>query len=174
MGSHAGRTYLCRDINGDAHLVPEEDLIQRTSAYIVAIRDDTVLLVRDGYAGQGLWDLPGGGLEEGEDHLDALDRELLEETGLRLEGEPVYLTEFIEYFFDLGTRSGWESTRRYYAGGVTGSTMVGGNGTDVTACEFRPLPLNTSEAGAVARKITELALSRDIPAGGRGPRTRSS
>ncbi|MFE2957785.1 NUDIX domain-containing protein [Nocardia tengchongensis] len=100
------KTYLCRDINGDAHLVADADLVQRTSVYVVVVRSDAVLLVRDGTGRDGLWDLPGGGVESGEERLSALGRELFEETGLRLEGEPSYLCEFTEYFFDLQSRRG--------------------------------------------------------------------
>ncbi len=41
-----------------------------------------VLLVRFEFPTATVWALPGGGLEAGEDHLDALRRELREEVGL--------------------------------------------------------------------------------------------
>lgn len=41
-----------------------------------------LLARRAGEPDAGLWDAPGGFLEEGEDPLDGLRRELLEETGL--------------------------------------------------------------------------------------------
>jgi ADP-ribose pyrophosphatase YjhB (NUDIX family) len=50
----------------------------------------------------GLWDLPGGFLEEGEHPLDGLRRELLEETGLEIEPE-----EFLGVWMD---RYGGDST----------------------------------------------------------------
>lgn len=44
--------------------------------------DHEVLLVRFEFPTRQVWALPGGGIEPGEDHLTALRRELIEETGL--------------------------------------------------------------------------------------------
>lgn len=58
---------------------------QRIAAYgICRDPDDRILLVRASATSTvpGRWFLPGGGLEHGEDPLEGLHRELLEETGL--------------------------------------------------------------------------------------------
>ncbi len=44
--------------------------------------DDRALLVRWRLADRDVWGTPGGGIEPGESHHDAVRRELLEETGL--------------------------------------------------------------------------------------------
>jgi 8-oxo-dGTP diphosphatase len=54
---------------------------QAVRALLVA-PDQRVLLVRFEFPTATRWALPGGGLEHGEDHLDALRRELEEELGL--------------------------------------------------------------------------------------------
>jgi 8-oxo-dGTP diphosphatase len=55
---------------------------------VVTDDEGRVLLARRaGEVFQGYWDLPGGFLEEGEHPLDALRRELREETGLEVEPE---------------------------------------------------------------------------------------
>ena len=52
----------------------------RDRATLVVVRDGLVLLARD--AGQGHFNMPGGGIEDGESPEEAAARELHEETGM--------------------------------------------------------------------------------------------
>ena len=54
---------------------------------MVVERGRVLLARRAGEPFRGYWDLPGGFLDEGEHPLDALTRELGEETGLEVEPE---------------------------------------------------------------------------------------
>lgn len=49
---------------------------------LVLDNNDCVLLVKLVFPQGSWWVLPGGGIDDGEEHLDALHRELREETGL--------------------------------------------------------------------------------------------
>jgi ADP-ribose pyrophosphatase YjhB (NUDIX family) len=66
------------------------DRFVRVSVYAILVRDGSILLCRLSDQlkdDQGKWTLPGGGIEFGEPILNALSREILEETGLSIEFE---------------------------------------------------------------------------------------
>ena len=67
--------------------------VTRLAAYGVIVRDGSILLCRvaPGNLGEGLWTLPGGGLDFGEAPIDGAVREVEEETGLlaAIAGPPV-------------------------------------------------------------------------------------
>jgi 8-oxo-dGTP diphosphatase len=80
----------------------------------VAVVNQEILLVRRGHApSEGLWSLPGGRVEWAETLVEALEREVLEETGLQVEVgdvagvvERIYADEdmhyvIIDYFVNL-------------------------------------------------------------------------
>jgi ADP-ribose pyrophosphatase YjhB (NUDIX family) len=56
--------------------------IREAARAVVLDPDDRILLVRFEFPATALWALPGGGVEQGETHEDALRRELAEEAGL--------------------------------------------------------------------------------------------
>ncbi len=77
------------------------DIKQRASVKAVLINNGKVLLLRkalyDGNGGkEGKWNNPGGRVEPGEQWQDALEREVLEETGIKeIEiGMPIYIGEW--------------------------------------------------------------------------------
>lgn len=63
----------------------------------VVIRDGRVLLVKRGNPpGRGLWSIPGGMVELGETLREAAEREIEEETGLRIKaGEPAHTFDVV-------------------------------------------------------------------------------
>lgn len=58
--------------------------VGRGRTRVVLIHDDKVLVMKQ-WIGPGSWQLPGGGLHKGELLADGAVREVLEETGLRLD-----------------------------------------------------------------------------------------
>jgi 8-oxo-dGTP diphosphatase len=74
------RKIECMDINRNRYQISVDQLEWRPSAYAVVIKDSKILLVKDG----GLYHLPGGGIDIGEEPGDAAIREVKEETGLKV------------------------------------------------------------------------------------------
>ena len=56
--------------------------IRQAVRALLVTPDQHILLVRFEFPDATVWSLPGGGIDPGESHLDALHRELIEEVGL--------------------------------------------------------------------------------------------
>ncbi|MEW2545265.1 NUDIX domain-containing protein [Streptomyces sp. NPDC047002] len=93
----------------------------RLAAYAVLVSDGRILLsrlvphLRDRSAA-GLWTLPGGGADPGEDPFDAVVREVEEETGHRAR-----MTALLGV--DSLVRDGLHSVRVLYEGEITGGGL---------------------------------------------------
>ena len=61
---------------------PTEPRIRSAARALILTPSRHLLLVRFEFPAGSRWALPGGGLDEGEDHVAALRRELIEEVGL--------------------------------------------------------------------------------------------
>jgi 8-oxo-dGTP pyrophosphatase MutT (NUDIX family) len=118
----------------------EDDVVvrlQRPAAYAVLTAGDRVLLTRLRDSG-GLWTLPGGGIDHGEDPRVAVVREVYEETGLEL--TPGRLVAVTSRHFTGHAPNGrledFHAIRLLYDGTVNGGeprvTEVGGS-TDAVA-----------------------------------------
>jgi len=73
-------TIKCRNNYGETVELPLEKFKPRPSVYAVFKKEDRVLVCGTKSTGK-LW-LPGGGIEPGESHEEALRREVMEEAGI--------------------------------------------------------------------------------------------
>lgn len=69
------------------------DSFYRVSVKGLFVKDGKILLLKESEELSGKWELPGGGLNFGEDILEGLKREIEEETGIKIkivEKRPLY------------------------------------------------------------------------------------
>ncbi|MFF9805804.1 NUDIX hydrolase [Streptomyces coeruleorubidus] len=112
-------------------VLPRDEWVKTLPQSIVAScvllldAEDRILLLRyaEGQPGAGLWGLPGGMLDHGEDPLGAACRELHEETGIVLDREPRLIGydhradvkgtgPVIDFFFHGGRLAPGQTVRR--------------------------------------------------------------
>lgn len=92
----------CITLFGDKKLIPKEALIFRPAGYAIIIHNDKILLCNTKSTGK-YW-FPGGALELGETIEKAIEREVLEETGIRIEKVKfIYFKEIFFYYNPLET-----------------------------------------------------------------------
>ncbi len=77
---------------------PRYPPVPRVAVGALVIKGGAVLLIKRGKApSNGKWAIPGGSVELGETLQQAAEREIFEETGIRIRAaEPVYTFDFIE------------------------------------------------------------------------------
>ncbi|GAB2469967.1 NUDIX domain-containing protein [Xylanimonas ulmi] len=145
---------------------------QRVAAYGVAVRQGSVLLTRASGRSStpGLWCLPGGGVEHGEDPRDTVRREVAEETGLRVAVgmDPWVLSDVV----DLPG----EGTRLHTVRVVYPVTVIGGDVRDEEAgstdhAEWTPLDqaLTRDPMAPFTTRMVKRALAAQNNAGAARP-----
>ncbi len=120
----------------------------RVAVGAVVFREGRVLLVRRGQApAKDLWAIPGGSIEIGETLQQAAEREIREETGIRIRAaRPIFI-------FDVIERDESESIRFHYviidlsAEYVSGELSAGDDAVEarwVSAEEINSLAINST------------------------------
>lgn len=99
-----GRLFCVREGQGVAH--------PRPGAYLVSRRGRDVLFARKKW-----YYLPGGGIEQGETPAEALEREVLEETGHQLTTSPLHICDVSRYATDKSGKL-WHKLHRVYIADV--------------------------------------------------------
>ena len=129
----------------------------RVAVGAVVFKEDRVLLVRRGQApAEDSWAIPGGSVEIGETLQQAAEREIREETGIRIRAaKPIYT-------FDVIERDESEGIRFHYiivdlsADYVSGELSAGDDAVEarwVTAEEIKTLAVNKTTLALLQSKF---------------------
>jgi 8-oxo-dGTP diphosphatase len=139
--------------------------LTRLAAYGVIRRGERVLLCRvaPGNLGEGLWTLPGGGLQFGEAPESAVVREVEEETGFdaRIKGDPVIHSDTGEWPF-WGGPVAYHTIRFVYPMGiVSGTERREVDGSTDELGWFTPDDLGSMSIGDLVERVLAADTSLD-------------
>ncbi|MER7515857.1 NUDIX domain-containing protein [Streptomyces sp. NPDC126499] len=144
----------------------------RVAAYAVCVRDGEILLARwVTRDGRKLWTLPGGGMDHGELPVEAVVREVEEETGYVAEPLALLGIDSIrrpDRTTRLGRPLDWQGLRILYEARVTGGELRPEQGGSTDLAAWHPLDLVPSLA-RVELVDVGLQLWRDRPPLGHSP-----
>ncbi|MGW6741193.1 NUDIX hydrolase [Streptomyces sp. NPDC055025] len=143
----------------------------RVAAYAVCVQGEQILLARwVARDGTRRWTLPGGGMDHGEDPVDAAVREVEEETGYTAEMTALLGVDSIRrrYPRKLGSFADFQGLRIIYEARINGGSLrpEADGSTDLAA--WFPLA-EVRELDRVELVDTGLGLWRERPALGRLP-----
>jgi 8-oxo-dGTP pyrophosphatase MutT (NUDIX family) len=149
------------DRNGQEWQFEESQAIYRKSNYGLVFQKDQVLLIKDVRTNK--WEVPGGGVDEGETDEEGLIREMKEETGLDADLSVMKLIERVEgYYKPLNKDLPWKTDRNYYLIGIkdpNGQILLEGNGDDIAQCQWVDIDnLDSLEIDPVDYKVIKKAL----------------
>ncbi len=150
------------DKHGTEYELEEHEYIYRKAVYGFYIKNNKVLMIKDTAVGR--WELPGGGVDEGESDFAALKREFLEETGLEIVKGELELIEYEQgYYYSLYDKEAWKTDRYYYKVKIkegVGELLKDGNNVDVTAARFIPVEeLSSLKVGDKDLEVIEKMLT---------------
>jgi len=139
----------------------------RLAAYAVCVEDGRVLLARSVPAkGESTWTLPGGRVEQGEDPIDAVIREVAEETGCdggveRLLGVDSRVISAAEAWFGIEH----QNVGSFYQVRITGGELRPEPNGDTVESVWTPTP---DVAGLRRSSLVDIgiALAQTVPVTG--------
>lgn len=146
-------TVICSDVEGNTYEIPVNELQWRPSAYGIVIKDGKVLMSKQF---GDMYDLPGGGVDLGEDLGTAVIREVKEETGIDVSAPKNIGVENSFFHSAHGNKKSYHSILLYYVCKFQGGELST-DGFDEYEQEYAEMaewiPLNSIDDITIASTI---------------------